>query len=348
MMDFFTQWHSHLIDPDRLPLAALAILFTVVIGMITGPLMGNANPLIWLFFDAILGGFGDRLDRGHRSHKSLIFRGLFLTVCALILAVLWGRFYEAMVLQKPVSGITEIVLLGTLISTGAVWFALLRLYFALEKGKTGQKIPEGAYYAISRSTRRNLSISDDFSITRVGMGYAARSFDKGLVAPVFWYLVAGLPGAVIYSALSAIAWRFGRDGFTQGFGSVPLALERLLGFVPSLFAALLITMASMFTPTAKLHKGLASWFGHKNRATYEQGGFPLSALAWSLNVSLGGASQDLAGNAIKGEWVGPEGTTARNDHKHLRRAIYFNVAAHILFVATLMGAYVWSGHLFNI
>ena len=116
----------------------------------------------------------------------------------------------------------------------------------------------------------------------------------------------------------------------------------LLGFVPSLYAGALIVLAGVFTPTAKIHKGVVSFFGMENRAGYEQGGYPLSGLAWSLNVALGGASQDLSGSAVKGQWVGPEGATAKNNHKHLRRALYLSVIAHILFLASLCGAYLWS------
>jgi adenosylcobinamide-phosphate synthase len=326
-------------DPDRIPLAISAIVLAAILGVITGPLAGNANPLLWLFYDKTLGGFGDRLDRLHRTTADLALRGFAITSIGLAAGLLIGKFYVALVWEKPVSGLTEIILLSTLITSGSIWYALLRLYFALEKKQALQ----GAYLAISRSTRINLSATDDFGITRVGMGFAARAFDKGLVSPVFWYLVGGLPLAVIYSALAALAWRFGKDGFSKGFGAVPLALEKLMGYVPSLFAATLMTLATIVTPTAAIHKGVAAWFGHKNRAPYEQGGYPLSALAWSLNVSLGGASQDLGGSALHGVWVGPEGATAKNDHKHLRRAIYINFAATILLMASLCGAYLWSG-----
>lgn len=326
-------------DPDRIPLAISAIVLAAILGVITGPLAGNANPLFWLFYDKTLGGFGDRLDRLHRTTADLALRGFAITSIGLAAGLLIGKFYVALVWEKPVSGLTEIILLSTLITSGSIWYALLRLYFALEKKQALQ----GAYLAISRSTRINLSATDDFGITRVGMGFAARAFDKGLVSPVFWYLVGGLPLAVIYSALAALAWRFGKDGFSKGFGAVPLALEKLMGYVPSLFAATLMTLATIVTPTAAIHKGVAAWFGHKNRAPYEQGGYPLSALAWSLNVSLGGASQDLGGSALHGVWVGPEGATAKNDHKHLRRAIYINFAATILLMASLCGAYLWSG-----
>lgn len=335
MDDFLIHWHSQIMDIDRIPFVVAAIFVTIVTGMILGPMAGNANPFFWTLFDKILGGIGDRLDKRHRPQADLLFRGFLLCVFSVFLAVSVGKGFSYASTHYAFHGVSEIFFLTLLITSGAVWFSLLRLYFAMEQNN----VNKGAYYAIARSTRINLSTSDDCGITRAGMGFAARSFDKGLVAPILWYLILGFPGALAYTALAALAWRFGKDGFTKGFGAVPLALEKLMGFVPSLFAALLITAASLFTPTAKLHKGLAAWLGNENRAPYEQGGFPLSALAWSLNVSLGGAGRDLSGSAIKGIWVGPRDATAQNNHKHLRRAIYINVMAHILLMASLLGAY---------
>lgn len=342
IFDYFKNWyfelHAQIMDPDRIPLAIIAIAVAAILGVITGPLAGNANPVLWLIVDKIFGKLGDRLDRVHRSTGDLAMRGFFVAVLCLIAALMLGKFYNQIVHDKPVSGITEILLLTTMITAGTVWFILLRLYFTLEKKQTGK----GAYLAVSRSTRVNLAATDDFGITRTGMGFAARSFDKGLVAPVFWYLIGGLPLAVLYTALAALCWRFGKNGFSKGFGAIPMALEKLLGLIPSLLAAILMTLATIITPSAAIHKGVSAWFGAKNRAPYEQGGYPLSALAWSLNVSLGGAVQDLSGSAIQNIWVGPEAATARNDHNHLKRAIYIHFAATILLMGALCGAYLWS------
>jgi adenosylcobinamide-phosphate synthase len=338
MQDLWAHWQVGFMDPDRIPVALIAILMTVLAGLVSGPLAGNANPLLWLLVDKIFGPFGERLNRAHRPRADLIFRGFILTAAALFAALLLGRFYQELALEHRLYGLTEALLLSTLLTTGGAWYALLRLYFALEKNEVGK----GAYYAISRSTRTNLTAGDDLAITRIAMSFAARVFDKGLVSPLLWYLIGGLPVAVAYSVLAALSWRFGKDGFTKGFGESPAALERLAGFIPSLYAGILVALAGLFTPTAKLHKGVASFFGMKNRAPYEQGGHPLSAMAWCLNVSLGGPRQDLSGSAIKGVWTGPQGASARNDHKHLRRALFISIMAHILLLASLCGAYLWA------
>ncbi|MCB1563660.1 MAG: cobalamin biosynthesis protein [Alphaproteobacteria bacterium] len=340
-MDYtiLTQWHAQLMDAERIPPAVAAILLTMVVGIVTGPVAGNANPFFWLALDKLFGPAGDRLNKPHRPRADLMFRGLILTAAAVFLAVYTGKGFEALAgYGRSAGDALEIICLSLLITSGTVWFSLLKLYFAMERGGLGK----GAYYALARSSRLDFSGSDDYGITRAAMGFAVRSFDKGLVAPVLWYLILGFPGAAAYAALAALSWRFGQDGFTKGFGAVPLALERLVGFVPSLFAAVFVMLAGLFTPTAKLHQGLAAWLGHKNRAPYAQGGFPVSALAWSLKVSLGGPVRALEGGARKADWIGPDDATAQNDHRHLRRALYINVTAHILFLASLLGAYLWA------
>jgi adenosylcobinamide-phosphate synthase len=332
-------FHLVFMDPDRLPLAMAALLITMLIGLGTGPRDGNINSLIFIAFSRIFGPFGDRLDRSARPPADLMFRGFILTTIAFLSALILLRAIEDILISTPYHGIIEIGLLSCLITSGAVWKALWRLYGALE----GKKMVPGSYFAIARSARTNLSQTDDFGITRAGLGLSVRIFDKGLIAPLFWYLIFGLPAAFIYEVIASLAWRFGKDGFTKGFGVFPLALERILGFLPNIIAGILITLASLFTPTAAVHKGVLSWFGHKNRAPYAQGGAPLSALAWTLNLSLGGASQETGGSAIRGVWVGPPGASAQNDYRHLRRALYISVTAHIILLAGLSAAYMFLG-----
>ncbi len=339
MIDFFTHWHSQLFEPDRIPTILAAWLLTVIIGMISGPLFGNCNPFIWQVYSRLIGNFGDKLDKTKRPKADLMFRGFLVSVFALVIALGFGRLYQDYVPLNLHFGIWPIIGLSALMSSGALWYSLLQLYFAMEKKQPSA----AAFQAISTSTRRYLGGSDEYGVTRAAISLSARHFDKALIGPALWYLIGGFPAAIIYSTLAALSWRFGKSGFHSGFAAAPVALEKLMGFVPNLFAACLLNLAAFITPTAKLFKSLTAWLGVKGRATYEQGGFPLSALAWSLNVSLGGAKKDLSGSAIKGEWVGPPTASAKIEHAHLRRAIYISVIANILFAAAFLGAYVWSG-----
>ena len=71
---------------------------------------------------------------------------------------------------------------------------------------------------------------------------------------------------------------------------------------------------------------------------------PVTTLAYSLDVSLGGPSRDLEGSAIQRHWAGPEKATAKLSVKHMYRGLYLIFIAHILLLASLLGAIVISGH----
>ncbi len=337
MIDFFTEIYRHLLDPSRFPVAILALALVALAGAVTGPMHGNANPFLWAVIDKLFGGMGSRLDRRERKPPELVTRGFVLTVVVLMFGWLVGETARRLSLKMPAHGATEIVLLSLTLTGGAVWYALLKLFFALKDKKVGK----GSYYMIARSARADLSNADDYTITRAGMGYAARAFDKGVVAPVLWYLLAGLPGVYIYAALAAIAAHFGRDGFTKGFGRVMLALEKLMGFVPSALAGVIIVLAGLFTPTGGMTRAIIGLL--KSRPPYEQGGWPVAAMAGALNVSLGGPVTDLDGRSLPRAWIGPENATARLENGHLRRALYITLMAYLLFMASLAGGLAWSG-----
>lgn len=328
-----------ILDFSRFPAAAAALFLTVFLGALTGPLGGNANAFLWSVLDAMFGGIGDRLDKTHRSRADLVFRGFLLSALVLFFAGLSGYALAHLARTYDFIGLGEPAALTLLLAGGAVWVVLLRLYKTIENKKAGT----GAYYALSRSTRKNLAAGDDFGVNRAALGFTARAFDKGVVAPLFWYVLAGLPAAFIYVCLAGLTWRFGKEGFGKGFGTVPLALEKLMGIVPSVLAAALLTLASVFTPGAGITRSLAAWAGTKGRAAYAEGGLPLSVMAWALNVSLGGAAQELTGSALKAAWTGPEGATAQIDHRHLKRALYMSLIAHLLFFTLLAGLYLWAG-----
>lgn len=338
MPALYTQLHEMLMDPDRIPYAMAAILLVMAGGIVAGPLAGNAGPLFFGVYDILLGRLGERMDRAGRPKGDLMFRGFILTVFAVVLAFFLGKIVHRLTALPMSYGLIEVAGLSLCLTAGAVWHALLGLYSALEK--KGQA--RGAFYTIARSARTDLNATDDSGIIRAAIGFAAITFDKGLVAPVLWYLIGGLPLAFVCTGLAAVAWRFGKSGHTEGFGAVPLALDKLMGVIPSLLAGGLFCTASVITPAASIFQSVRAWWPAKDKAPYAQGGMMLAAAAWPLNIILGGPVRDLSGAALKNAWVGPDGASAKVGKDHLKRAIYMDVIAHFLFLAALGGAYVFS------
>jgi len=350
MLDWITEIHSQLIQPDRLPIAAAATILSAFTGVVAGNLRRglNVNALMGTLINSLFTPVCNRLNRKGRRKGDLIFRGFLVTILAALFAYMLALAISNALNIPTIAGLhpyTEIIPLSLCLTCGGVWHMLLTLYRTIERKKAGQ----GGFLSLSRSSNTNLSDSDEYAITRTAIGYTARIFDRGLVAPVFWYLLFGLEGTFIYTALATLSHHYGKNGQPNGFGAVPLAMEKLMGFIPTLLSGTLIALASTFSPTASLQKtikllaGIASRTIKKGIAPYEQGGLPLSIMAWTLNITLGGTTKDLSGDTIKSTWVGPPSATAKIHHPHLRRAVLIHMGATLLLLAVLGGAYVWSG-----
>ncbi|MBU0799881.1 MAG: adenosylcobinamide-phosphate synthase, partial [Alphaproteobacteria bacterium] len=137
--DFF---QTDILVPERFSMAVLAMVLCAVVGMITGPMHGNAHPFYWKFINGTVGALGKRLDRTQRKPADLMMRGFLLLVGALILSYLVGQCASQIVARWPFWGITQIILLSLTLTSGTVWFSLLRVYGALEKDA---KVSPGAY-----------------------------------------------------------------------------------------------------------------------------------------------------------------------------------------------------------
>ncbi len=332
---FIASLHEQLLDPARLPAAACAIVFVAFMGVVGMAFGGNANPYFWRAIEILFGKLGSKLGDADRDEGDLASRGLIMAFTALIVSFLIGRAFQILSTEYPAYLLVDIVALSLVLSVGTVWQALIRLHKALQS----KELVKGAFYTIAKTTRSNLTAADEFTITRVGIGMGAKVLDKGVVAPVIWYLIGGLPAAFLYAGLAALAWRFGKEGFGRGFGAPMLALEKLMGFVPNVLSGLLIALSGLITPTAGMTRAVFSLVPfRKGAAPYEQGGAAVTAMAFALKVSLGGPTQDLEGSAIKRAWTGPQDATAQIGAKHLHRGLYILVIAHILFLLGLMAA----------
>jgi adenosylcobinamide-phosphate synthase len=332
-------YFSDIASPDRLVVAILAVMLAVVFGLLIGPIAGNANPVFWKIMDSLCGKIARRTYKTERSESALAFRGMIFFSLYLIVGAGVGIAAAGLNYQYRAGGFMEPLLLLPVLSAGAGWSALLKLYRALGKSG-GHSLTKGSYYPIAVSTRSNLNTTDDYGIVRLGVDYIARLFDKGMIAPLFWYLIGGLPLAYVYAAVAAARWGLAKDGFAKGIGTKALGSEKFFGVVPGVIAALYLVVAAAITPTARFFRSVPVLFGGgeiKTRTPYAEGGLPVTIASSTLKVTLGGPVQDLDGSVLPKAWVGPDGATARLDRNHLRRALYFSVMAHIVLIADLLG-----------
>lgn len=332
MLDTLIQLHQSLLDLNRVPFVIGAILTTYCIGLVTGAYAGNANPAVWGFYSFFVGKIGDRMDNIGRSSQDLIFRGFILTVFCILFSYLLSKIILGFSQEYPW---VEFIFLCACMTSGSVWYLLLALYFSLEKKYEHPRL----YYSLARSTRTDFNSIDNYGHIREAIAYLAYTFDRGVVAPSFWYLVGGLPLVLVYATLAGLSWRFGKCGFTKGFGAIPNELEKIAGFAPSLFTAFLFIAAAAITPSVSVFSLLSQWIKGAGQVPYFQGGFAVSALSHAMGVTLGGAVQDITGSSLQKVWTGDEKATVKLDYRHIKRALFMLFTAKLLYIMVLAGLF---------
>lgn len=341
IQDLISHIISQIASPERLNSSIIALILVSLLGMLFGPFSGNANPFVWVGLNKIFGNFAKKTYKVGRSVSSLQFRGAILLTLYLLISGIVAAIAVLVERKFHIAGFMDPILLSLTLSGGATWSALVKLHHALRaEEKKNLDLPKGSFYEIAVSTRSNLNTTDSHGIIRTGIAFVAKSFDKGVIAPLFWYLLGGLPAVYIYCGIVAARWSLSKEGFAKGIGTLALRLEEFFGFFPQLISSVILAFAALMTPSAGLTRSFIGMFSRKGRATYAEGGLPLTTLAWGLGVSLGGPVEDIDGSVLKRSWVGAPSSSAKVERRHLRMAIYLNIMAFVLTLAVLVGGLV--------
>lgn len=137
-------------------------------------------------------------------------------------------------------------------------------------------------------------------VARAAIESAAENLSDGVVAPAFWFLVAGLPGIVVYKLVNTADSMIGhRTPRYEAFGWAAARLDDLLNLVPARLTALLIALTHGWTDPRPILRDAP-------RHRSPNAGWPEAALAPVLNVALSGP-RSYDGVMRQFPWVWPEG-----------------------------------------
>jgi adenosylcobinamide-phosphate synthase len=148
---------------------------------------------------------------------------------------------------------------------------------------------EGGRQAVSHIVGRDTAALDEAAVARAAIESLAENFSDGVVAPVFWMLIAGLPGAAVYKAINTADSMIGhRTPRYQAFGWSAARLDDLVNLPASRLSALLIIAAAAVTKSAS---AAAAWQAVRRDARHHRSpnaGYPEAAMAGALGLALAG------------------------------------------------------------
>jgi adenosylcobinamide-phosphate synthase len=239
------------------------------------------HPVIWI------GGLIERCDRLlNREIAPTLRRLMGLSAVVVLLGVVGAAAFvlQSQLLRLPYGLIAAAVLASTMIAQRSLHRYVANVASALDKNGLA-----AGREAVSHIVGRDTAELDRAGVARAAIESLAENFSDAVVAPVFWLLVAGLPGIAMYKAINTADSMIGhRTPRHADFGWAAARLDDLVNLPASRLAALLLIAAAALRKGASASGAWRTVRRDAARHRSPNAGYPEAAMAGALDLSLAG------------------------------------------------------------
>jgi adenosylcobinamide-phosphate synthase len=163
---------------------------------------------------------------------------------------------------------------------------------------------EGGRAAVARIVGRDTKDLDEAAISRAAIESLAENFSDGVVAPLFWMVVLGLPGAAAYKAINTADSMVGHKSDRYlAFGWASARLDDLVNLPASRLAALWLVLAASLPPGLSAERAIAAVRRDASHHRSPNAGWPEAAMAGALGIRLAGP-RIYGGVTVEDHWMG--------------------------------------------
>ncbi len=240
------------------------------------------HPVIWI--GSLIEALDRRLNRdtlepGTRRRDGIIALLVFLVIVGTLAIVVQHEL-----LRLPFGIVVTALLASTLIAQRSLHQHVAAVAAALDRGDLA-----ASRTAVSHIVGRDTEALDAAGIARAAIESLAETFSDGVVAPVLWLAIAGLPGAALYKAINTADSMIGhRTPRYAEFGWATARLDDLVNLPASRLAALLlIGAAAVSTGSSAVDAWRIVWHDAPRHRS-PNAGYPEAAMAGALGLSLAG------------------------------------------------------------
>jgi adenosylcobinamide-phosphate synthase len=256
--------------------ATLVVLLAVVLDLALGDPPNGVHPVAWMG-RALAAG---RRALCHGGPVALLLAGAGLTLGVMASAAGAGAAVAALAGMLGPGGIAlQAIALKSTLSLRDLARAARSVATALGRGELDEARARLALHLVSRPT----ATLDAGQVASGAIESVAENLTDALVAPVVFFLLFGLPGALAYRALNTADTMLGyREGALEYFGKVAARLDDLANLVPARLAALAIVAGA----GGRAPAAWSTMARDRTRTASPNAGWTMSAMAGALGVTL--------------------------------------------------------------
>lgn len=288
----------------------------LIIGWLLDLLIGDParlpHPIVW--FGKMI-AFGEHhLNRG--NHRMLKGGLMSIGLIVLVFAVTWFLCHQLSMIVIDVIIIFYCLAGTTLIrEVRAVFLALDR---SLDEGRQ----------QVARIVGRDTSELSAQEVRTAALETLAENLSDGVIAPLFWLAILGVPGMLAYKMVNTLDSMIGyKTERYKDFGCWAAHIDDVANYIPARLTAFLMILA-----TGRLGLLRFVWKYGRNHAS-PNSGYPEAALASILNCRFGGPHYYF-GQLFDKPYIGDNDRLMNTED--MKKAVRVNRTAEVLMVVLVL------------
>lgn len=308
--------------------AALALLVERLFGY-PKPLYDKiGHPVEW--FGTVLKKLEALLYDPQAEPMQARIRGLAVLLALLLIVTIPAVFVASILSTLKFGWIVEALLATALIAQ----HSLYEHVSAVGKG-LDISLNEGRK-AVARIVGRDPAALDESGIVKGTLESLAENASDGIVAPVLWYALLGLPGIVAYKAINTADSMIGHKSERYiYFGWAAARLDDLINLPASRLTGFLFAAAAAWNDQERGKLAVLAMWRDAPKHQSPNAGWPESALAASLGVKFGGP-RSYEGARVDLPWMGEGRETLNRDDIRKGLRLYGTAMTFLLFLAVFL------------
>lgn len=161
----------------------------------------------------------------------------------------------------------------------------------------------------------------------------SENLSDGVIAPIFFFALFGIPGAVAYKMVNTLDSMIGyRSEKYEQFGKFAARLDDVVNFIPARITAILILLAG------GKPSGLIFAFREGKKHKSPNAGYPEAALAYVLDCRFGGPNY-YHGELVEKPYIGSNDRLIESSE--IKKVAMVNWISSVIFVILIVGILWW-------
>jgi adenosylcobinamide-phosphate synthase len=258
----------------------IPLLLALLLDLMLGDPPNRYHPVAWM---GVVIGVTRRLAPRRGRCLPLLY-GTLVVIGGTVVVVIVGVVVEMLLqhLPLPVYWLVEACIFKTTFALRGLVRAAQQVQAALAAGDLDRARQLVSWHLVSRDT----STLTPSQVAAATVESVAENASDGIIAPLLFYAIGGLPAALAYRFINTADALLGyRDPEREWLGKVPARLDDLVNLVPARLTAGFLLLATQLLG-GPIRRAWAVWWRDARQTASPNAGRPMSVMAGALGVKL--------------------------------------------------------------